>query len=677
MRNTGGHTIGLLLLLACTPMMIGSCGDTDEPDDPEALFPGGEYGKKLDEERERRSAATATAGPLGDELCPPAEEFARRVGEGVRVLGVSRMRLPVTGAKACSAKVIGDGGVGRIVTLDDRGAERDAAKLLEEEQQAARDRFGALRPELHHAITDAEPAQLVNVWIWAKVHIDDADRELAARDPAVGEAHARGAAKKAMAALAPIEAQLARRGIQVLDKDGVTPSLRAVVSVADLRVLAKMDEIMAIGSDEWPGRPTGTTWYSTIRAAMAHASATGGGQRVCVIEGSQPDTYAQLEVAGVASPTGVGGAHTRWTAGIIRSTSTTETAPAAAVYIGNWANYVPTAAAPSVWQWCMSQGTRAANFSWSFSDGSPGGLNNSDMTMDYLTKLYPYPLFVPAAGNSGDDPTRATVHNRGRNVLVVGASDDRGTASVADDVMASFSSYRNPTSLHNDRELPNLVAPGLWVEAVGINASGTSGAAPQATGVAALIASRNPTLDTWPEAKRAILMASAVEDVDGVSVTTLPAIDGRDGTGLLDGARAADLAAPANWRAPGSAAAVAGHNGQYLQFSTIPNNTYLTQTWNAVAPADGRMRFVLAFDGSATCSADVSSCSGDMLDADLDIVVQNSAGATLCWSSSYDSSWEVCDLPVSAGQTFQIRVWKWNHNVSASWIGLAWNYYTP
>lgn len=674
-----------LALVAASAAAAG-CVASDTGDAPGGADPGvistGDRAEVLqDGAAEVHPSGVAAAAPSTDEPCPPAESFARTFGEGARVLVVSRMHLPVTGVSACSAKVVGDDGSGRIVALDGDGRERDAAELIREEQRAARERYGALRPELHDALIGADPAEHVSIWIWAKVHIEGADRQAAARDPAAGEAHASEAARRAMAALAPIEAELSRRGIEIMDKDGVTPSLRAVVTVKDLRDLARMEEIMAIGSDDWPGRPTGTTWYSTIRGGAAHALATGSGQRVCVIEGSRPDDTSQLEIAGVASPTGYSDWHTRWTSGIIRNTSAIEAAPAASVYIGNWADYTPTPAAPSVWQWCMASGTRAINFSWSFSDGSPGGLSNSDMAMDYLTKLYPFPLFVPAAGNTGDDPAHATVHNRARSALVVGASNDMGTSGVADDVMAWFSSYKNPASTHGDSELPNLVAPGVWVAAAGADAHGTSGAAPQATGVAALIASRNAVLGAWPEVKRAILMASAVEDIDGAPITQLPTkqpvVDARDGAGLLDAARAVELAAADNWRAPGSAAASAGYNGQTLQLSSIPDNSYLTQTWSAIAPASGRMRFVLAFDGSATCNSDISICSGDVLDADLDIVVQNSAGMTLCHSSSFDSSWEICDLAVSAGQTFQIKVWKWNDNVNSSWIGLAWMHYTP
>lgn len=630
------------------------------------------------------SPAARTASPEAQDPaeqagvpCPADEVFARAFGAGARVLRVTPLSLPVTGVSACSAKVVEEGGRGRIVTLDEAGNELDAEDLLEEERIAARKMYGALRPELHEALKGADPAQNVSVWIWAKMTLDTPDRDAAVADPRKGEALTREAARRAMAALAPVEEELARRGIEVMDRDGLTPMLRAVVTVADLRELAKMDAIMTIGSDDWPGRPTSTAWYSTIGAATAHLSATGTGQKACVIEGGRPDDTSQLELAGTASPTGYTDAHIRWTSGIIRNTSSTETAPNASVYIGNWHLYSPTAAAPSVWQWCMNNGARQLNFSWTFSDGSPGGLSGSDMAMDYLSKLYPYPLIVPAAGNNGGDPDHATVVNRGRNVLVVGASDDKGTTSLTDDTIAGFSSYKNPTSAHNDRELPNLVAPGVAVSAAGLNWNGTSGAAPQATGASALVGSRNSTLDAWPEVKRAVLMASAVRNIDGSSILSLPTSDTKDGAGLLDAAGAVSLAAPANWRLPGSAAASAGYNGQFLQFSSIPDSSYLPQVWNAVAPTSGRMRFVLAFDGSATCSSDLSSCSGDSLDADLDIVVQNSAGTTLCWSTSYDSSWEMCDLQVVAGQTYQIKVWKWNHTASVTWMGLAWSHYTP
>ena len=74
--------------------------------------------------------------------------------------------------------------------------------------------------------------------------------------------------------------------------------------------------------------------------------------------------------------------------------------------------------------------------------------------------------------------------------------------------MSGSSVFRNPTSTHGDRELPELCANGTTVSAVGESMSGTSFSAPAVAGITAVLQSVDATLKSWPEGCRAILMAS-------------------------------------------------------------------------------------------------------------------------------------------------------------------------
>ena len=47
-------------------------------------------------------------------------------------------------------------------------------------------------------------------------------------------------------------------------------------------------------------------------------------------------------------------------------------------------------------------------------------------------------------------------------------------------------------------------------------------------------------------------------------------------------------------------------------------------------------------------------CSSDTLDGDIDLRIHNSSGDVVCNSSTYDSSWEACDIAVTAGQTITL-----------------------
>ena len=114
------------------------------------------------------------------------------------------------------------------------------------------------------------------------------------------------------------------------------------------------------------------------------------------------------------------------------------------------------------------------------------------------------------------------MNHKGFNTLAIGNHDDTAGAMSGDSV------FRNPTSTHGDRELPELAANGTGVSANGQTMSGTSFAAPATAGVTALLQDVDSVLCSWPEGCRAILMASAGRNVrdstwwqDVVSASTL------------------------------------------------------------------------------------------------------------------------------------------------------------
>jgi subtilisin family serine protease len=101
------------------------------------------------------------------------------------------------------------------------------------------------------------------------------------------------------------------------------------------------------------------------------------------------------------------------------------------------------------------------------------------------------------------------------------------------------SAYVNPVSPHNDREKPEVVAVGANVTALGVNnvpqtRSGTSHAAPQVAGLVALLVHRNSTLGYWPEAVKAIIMASATHNITGPTIIVRGQGDLRDGAGAIN-----------------------------------------------------------------------------------------------------------------------------------------------
>jgi subtilisin family serine protease len=167
-------------------------------------------------------------------------------------------------------------------------------------------------------------------------------------------------------------------------------------------------------------------------------------------------------------------------------------------------------------------------------------LNWTDIAFDYWAREEKVAI-VSAAGNSGGSLASPT---KGWNVISVGGSDNNETAAWSDDGMFANSSYVNPVGVH--REKPEVVAPAVHIDTISLGGSpdwdtGTSFAAPQVAGLAALLMNRRRTLSIWPPAVKAIIMASAVHNVHGPS--DIPTgQDLRDGAGAIDAALADEIA---------------------------------------------------------------------------------------------------------------------------------------
>src|SRR5207302_116176 len=131
-------------------------------------------------------------------------------------------------------------------------------------------------------------------------------------------------------------------------------------------------------------------------------------------------------------------------------------------------------------------------------------------------------LVVVAAGNKGPNSELYAPAND-PYVITVGATDDRGTRTIADDTLAAFSSYG---VTQDGFSKPDLVAPGRHIVttlaagsafAVGypgnlvgsryIQLSGSSMAAPQVSGVAALYLEAHPSIG--PSQLKGVLRATA------------------------------------------------------------------------------------------------------------------------------------------------------------------------
>ena len=116
-----------------------------------------------------------------------------------------------------------------------------------------------------------------------------------------------------------------------------------------------------------------------------------------------------------------------------------------------------------------------------------------------------------AAGNRGPDSATITAPGNAPSAITVGAIDDKGTPTPADDELARFSG-RGPTAIDTLTK-PDIAAPGVDIKSAHnrdddyIEMSGTSMASPMVAGTAALLIGARP--DLTPAQVKAILKDTA------------------------------------------------------------------------------------------------------------------------------------------------------------------------
>ena len=337
--------------------------------------------------------------------------------------------------------------------------------------------------------------------------------------------------------------------------------------------------------------------------------------------------------------------HATSTAGMVASQNSTHQgiAQGSSLLSANATDYGDANLAAAM-DWARTQGADVINNSWG-SDNETG-LNEHARHLDYIWR-YGCNIVTVSAGNDGPS---GVVGNPGRayNVITVGAYDDQGTVTWADDVMASYSSFIDPGT---GAEKPEVVASGSsitsttasspWVGNVG---SGTSYSAPMVAGLGAMMVQANPNLGCWPESVKAIIMATALHNIE--SDTRL---SDQDGAGGVDMRRAIRLSRSGPW------------DGEYLYEDDFPivKNIYLRKGEN--------VRAVLTWDSNPA-----SDYSTDPLEADLDLYVHDPDGVFVTGSASGSNPFEIVEFtPVKAGM-YQFTIGAYSYTGSSGeYVGFA------
>jgi subtilisin family serine protease len=318
----------------------------------------------------------------------------------------------------------------------------------------------------------------------------------------------------------------------------------------------------------------------------------------------------------------------------------------------------------------LTWGARVLNNSWgtfayNYKDNSSGkeSMTDQERYWDSLVNLHRATI-VFAAGNEGDEHGFLRHPGYAYNLIAVAGYDDKGTERWADDTMASFSSYKDCESGHGDREKPELAAPGVGIYAtitqspwVGSCGNGTSYASPIVAGGVTLLMQQTPELYAWPEAVKAILMASAWNNIeDNVSGDWY--MGGRDGAGGVDLYEAMYVARLRHWGAGEWTTANFDANG----YTYIPIEL----------PVAAKARGVIVWSVDPNYSDYV-----DQPQVDLDLDYRMANGEIISRSESYDNNFEVVWANQVSGGTryLAVRAERFEPNVRVR-VAWAWDWRT-
>ncbi len=612
------------------------------------------------------------------EQVQPADQFqqaaletaAKEYGLPVETLTVGHSttaEFPLTGQVAYQYKLIDSvSGETYAVALDPSGQPVKFEQLEAAELAAYDAKYGKLDAALADYLTGQAPEAAVEVMIWLKEG-ETASPARPSVDAELTEAQAERFAQQADEARAATVAPIVQPVTDRLTSMGITatgsaysPLVVATLPAGAVQEVSKWSEVdrvyLAPVLTTQMDRAIGTT---TKAYDVHNRRVTGYHIKLGVIEVGGRINTANPYLRDLVQDTTNSclAAHATAVSGIIRSLERTRyfgIAPGASLWIGGS---------------CAGNGGQitnrtdaAANWGAQVFNLSLGG--DSGRVVDAFARFYDdlvinrFRTVVVAAGNYGGagcaQGTNGNVATPGvaYNIITVGNFNDRGAVFS----MNACSSWKDPISTSNDREKPEVAAPGTsftgltnaapWTGGIG---SGTSYSSPIVAGQAALVLDRNPGLKQWPEAVKAIIMASAAYNIEGGTIWSE-----KDGAGGVNALRSDDVTRGA-----------AGNFGARTYDCAVPADLDVS---TVALQAGKRYRFVIAWDNNPAWANYANRPS-----ADLDLKIVNAGNSTVAQSLSNDNTYEVVEYTPNANGNFRIRVNKWRCDLTPKYLGWAWH----
>jgi hypothetical protein len=563
------------------------------------------------------------------------------------------------------------------MAFDERGQRVDVAKRYEQLAKRRAEKLGCIHETLFHRLEQARESERIPIVMWPRIDLPPAPYEKPADrrslEPPAGEKRVMAKLRKASVNLRAALQRVRVEHVKERQPDEALPLVRATASAGQIRRLAENKGIGVILFDDRTAINDLGDSIAVARSDRAHqAGFDGTGIRVAVWEDG-PSVTTNLTFAARFSSSPPASNHARLTSAIVKNTEANHPhghAPDCDLYSANSAGI-------DALRWAIRD-QHCTVVSQSFHRGSEpsgSGLQSDDLLKDWLALRWPYPTILQAAGNfwlgDADDispPEDEFVNHKGYNSIAVGNHDDTAAAMAGDSV------FRNPTTSHGDRELPEIAANGTGVSSNGQTMSGTSFAAPATAGVAALLQDVDGVLCSWPEGCRAILMAAAGRNVRGGTwwQDVLNHVDARDGAGAVDAQAGVAIAQQRRWR--NAPATRRGWDVGTLSSSVIGSDRLATFRYFVMVPSRifaPTVKIALAWDSAVTTSSSGDTATASTLTVDFDLLVRDSHGVQVASAASWDNSYEVVEFAASRGQSYEIVIRRWSGTDSV-WYGIAW-----